>query len=180
MSNETVARRYATALADVVNKSGDVANVKSELSTWEQLIAGNAELHSAFSNPSIAASKKEGVLEALIGRSNPSKTTSNFLRVLVKNGRLTDLGDINTRFESVLEERSGIVTGEIVSAHKLSAAEQKELESNLEKVTGKDVKLTYRIDGDIIGGIIARIGSTVYDSSVRTQLENLREKLLAK
>jgi len=180
MSNDTVTRRYATALADVVTKSGDIEGVKNELSTWEQLIFGNEDLHSAFANPSIAHSKKEGVLEALIAKSKPSKTTSNFLRVLLQNGRLTELGNINERFESVLEERGGIVTGEIVSAHELSAAEQKELESNLEKVTGKDVRLTYRIDSDIIGGIIARIGSTVYDGSVRTQLETLREQLLAK
>jgi len=178
MAGQTVARRYATALADVVNKSGDVEGVKNELSTWEQLIAGNAALHSAFANPSIAASKKEGVLEALIGKTNPSKVTSNFLRILLRNGRLTDLADINTRFESVLEERSGVVTGQIVSTHELSAAERKELETSLEKVTGKDVKLTYRVDGNIIGGIVARIGSTVYDGSVRTQLENLKEQLL--
>lgn len=178
MSVETVARRYATALADVVTKTGETDGVKNELSMWQQLIAGNAELQNAFANPSIAAAKKEGVLEGLIGKSKPSRTTSNFLRVLLRNGRLTDLSIINQRFETVLEERSGSLTGQVTSAHELGDAEKDELTKNLVKLTGKSVKLSFEIDKKIIGGVVTRIGSTVYDSSVRTQLENLREELI--
>src|SRR5436190_1079873 len=178
MSIETVARRYATALADVVLKTGETDAVKSELKIWEQLIAGNPELESAFGNPSIAAAKKEAVLEGLLGKTKPSKTTSNFLRVLLRNGRLTDLSAVNEKFESVLEERSGAVSGEVISAHELSDAERKELMANLEKLTGKTVKLDFGIDKDIIGGVVTRVGSTVYDNSVKTQLENLREQLV--
>ncbi len=178
MANETVARRYATALADVVEKTGESETVKGDLKDWKALIDSNANLQNLFANPSIAHMKKEGVLEGLLARSKPSKTAANFLRVLLKNGRLTDIADINERFASVLEERSGIVSGEVISAHELSAAQKKELNASLEKVTGKKVKLDYEIEKDIIGGVVARIGSTVYDSSVRTQLENLREQLL--
>lgn len=180
MSNETVGRRYATALADVVLKSGQSDKVKGELRSWQELIEGNPDLHTAFANPSIAASKKEGVLEGLLGKTKPSKTTSNFLRVLLRNGRLTDLADINSRFDTVLEERSGAVTGDVISAHPLTESDRSELVANLEKLTGKKVKLNFGIDKDLIGGVVARIGSTVYDGSVRTQLEHLREKLLEK
>ncbi|MGH9947433.1 MAG: ATP synthase F1 subunit delta, partial [Pyrinomonadaceae bacterium] len=137
-----------------------------------------AELANAFGNPSIAYSKKEGVLEGVISKTKPSKTTSNFLRVLLKNGRLGDLPAINERFDAVIEERSGIVTGEVISAHELSTDERKELEKNLEKITDKDVKLNFVIDKNIIGGVVTRIGSTVYDGSVRTQLEHLKEQLM--
>lgn len=178
MSNETVARRYATALADVVTKTGEIDTVKSELKTWEDLINKNDELHSAFANPSIAHLKKEGVLEGLLGKAKPSKTTSNFLRVLLKNSRLIDIAAINERFASVLEDRSGSVTGEVTSAHELNGDQKKELQTNLEKVTGKEVNLKFEIDKNIIGGVVARIGSTVYDGSVRTQLENLKEQLV--
>jgi len=178
MSIETVARRYATALADVVMKNGETDSVRSELKIWEQLIAGNLELESAFGNPSIAAAKKEAVLEGLLGRTKPSKTTSNFLRVLLRNGRLTDLSAVNEKFELVLEARSGVVSGEVISAHELSDAERKELMENLEKLTGKTVKLDFGIDKNIIGGVVTRVGSTVYDNSVKTQLENLREELM--
>jgi F-type H+-transporting ATPase subunit delta len=178
VSIETVARRYASALADVVIKTRETETVRSELKTWEQMIAGNAELENAFGNPSIAAAKKEAILEGLLQRANPSRTTSNFLRVLLQNGRLTDLAKVNERFEAVLEERGGVVSGEVVSAHELDDAARQELTANLQKLTGKKVKLEFAIDKDIIGGVVTRVGSTVYDSSVRTQLENLREQLV--
>jgi F-type H+-transporting ATPase subunit delta len=178
MSNETVSRRYATALADVVIKTGEVENVKGELRTWEQMLSGNAELHSAFRNPAITHLNKEKVLESLLERTKPSKTTSNFLRVLLRNGRLSDLTGINDRFAIVLEERSGSVVANVSSARELSDSQRNELKANLEKLTGKQIKLDFNVDPNLIGGVVTRIGSTIYDSSVKTQLENLKEELI--
>ena len=180
MSVETVARRYATALADVVEKTGEADSVRTELKTWEAMIASNADLANAFGNPAIAHLKKEAVLEKLIEKAGSSRTTSNFLRVLLKNGRFNELGEVGTKFDSVIEERRGIVHGAISSAHDLSEAEKTELKAALEKVTGKIVNLTFGLDKDLIGGVVARIGSTVYDSSVKTQLETLKDRLLEK
>ena len=178
MSVETVARRYATALADVVIKSGETESVRRELSLWEQLMTSNVDLQNAVRNPSIPHSSKEKVLEALIEKSKPSRTTSNFVRVLLRNGRLTEIREINRKLESVLEERSGSVVAEVTSARDLSGAQQAELKANLEKLTGKQVKLNFAIDPAIIGGVVTRIGSTVYDGSVKTQLENLKEEMI--
>lgn len=178
MSVETIARRYGIALADVVSKGGDIETVKNELRIWEEMMATNADLHSAFRNPSIAHLDKEKVLESLIAKAKPTKTTANFLRVLLKNSRLTELGEINDKFASVLEERSGHIAAEVISARDLSDDQKRELRSNLEKLTGKQVQLNFGIDQDIIGGVVTRVGSTVYDGSVRTQLENLREELV--
>jgi F-type H+-transporting ATPase subunit delta len=178
MSVETVARRYATALADVVIKSGETENVKSELTHWEELIESNANLQSAFANPSIAHLSKEKVLEGLLAKTKPSKTTANFLRVLLRNGRLTELAEINKKFASVLDERSGVVSAEITSARPLSAAEKAEFQANLAKMTGKKVNLNFNINENIIGGVVTRVGSTVYDGSVKTQLENLKQQLI--
>lgn len=178
MSVETVARRYATALADVVAKSGETDSIRHELKTWEQIIAGNGELQSVFSNPSIAHLRKENVLNSLLEKTNPSRTSSNFLRLLLRNNRLTELRQINEKFDSVLEERSGSVAAEVTSARDLPEAEKAELRANIEKLTGKNVNLTFRVDPDLIGGVVTRIGSTVYDSSVKTQLENLKEELV--
>ncbi len=180
MSVETIARRYATALADVAVEKNETDVVKSELKAWEDLIRSNIELNRAFGNPSITHAKKEGVLEALLKKTAPTKTTANFLRVLLRNSRITDLSDINERFVSVLEERSGLVNGSVTSAHELTDTQKGELKRNLEKVTVKTVNLTYAIDPELIGGVVTRIGSTVYDGSVRTQLEHLREQLLEK
>lgn len=178
MSNETVSRRYATALADVVIKSGEVESVKGELRIWEQMLTGNAGLHSAFRNPAIAHRNKEKVLESLLERTKPSKTTSNFLRLLLRNGRLVDLTSINDRFAIVLEERSGSVVANVSSARELNDSQRNELKANLEKLTGKQIKLDFNIDPNLIGGVVTRIGSTIYDSSVKTQLENLKEELI--
>jgi F-type H+-transporting ATPase subunit delta len=178
MSVETIARRYGTALADVVLKTGETDTVKAELKTWEEMMSSNADLMSAFQNPAIAHLDKEKVLESLISRAKPSKTTANFLRVLLRNSRLTELAEINDRFAAVLEERSGRVAADVVSARELSADQKAELKANLEKLTGKQVQLNFNIDQSIIGGVVTRVGSTVYDGSVRTQLENLRQELI--
>ena len=178
MSVETISRRYATALADVVLKTGETDTVKAELKTWEQMIASNLDLRTAFGNPSIAHMDKERVLDDLLARTRPSKTTSNFLRILLRNSRLTELHEINDRFDAVLQERSGNVVAEVTSARELSAAEQSELKANLEKLTRKHVKLNFTVNPDLIGGVVTRIGSTIYDGSVKTQLENLKEELI--
>lgn len=178
MSIETVARRYATALADVVMKAGDADIVKSELAVFGQLVAGNADLAAAFNNPSIPLAQKENLLGELLKRAKPSRTTSNFLRVLLRNGRLGDLTEINDRFAAVLDERRGIVAAEVISARELPNAERKEFETTLEKLTGKDMQITFVVDPEIIGGAVTRIGSNVYDGSVKTKLDNLRQELI--
>jgi len=179
MSTETIARRYSVALADVVAGSPEVNTVKDELAIWGELFATNADLHTVFSNPAIAHANKEKVLDGLIAKVKPSKTTSNFLKILLQNGRLADIGDINERFAAVLEERSGVVSAEITSARELPAGERAEFEKNLAKITGKVVNINYAIDTNIIGGVVTRIGSTVYDGSVKTKLETLKEQLIS-
>jgi F-type H+-transporting ATPase subunit delta len=178
MSVETVARRYAVALADVVEKSPESEIIKTELKQWETMMTANADLMNAFRNPAINHATKEKILEDLLERAKPSRTTANFLRVLLRNNRLTELAQINHRFTAVLEERSGAVSAKVISARPLSVEEQAELQNNLRRLTGKNVSLNFDIDQSIIGGVVTKIGSTVYDGSVKTQLENLKEQMI--
>lgn len=178
MSVETVARRYATALADVVTNNGDAGGIQAELKEWETMMLSSTDLLEVFNNPSIQQENKEKVLGNLIERAKPSKTTANFLRVLVRNGRLTDIGEINQKFASVLEERSGGVSAQITSARPLSEAQKSEIQTNLEKMTGKRISPNFATDETIIGGVVTRIGSTVYDGSVKTQLEELKQQMI--
>ncbi len=178
MSIETVARRYATALADVVMKTGETGTVQAELKTWEEMISSNGDLQRALANPAIAHLNKEKVLESLIAKAKPSRLTANFLRVLLRNNRLIELGEINQKFASVIDERTGVIGAEVVSARELSDAERRELSDSIAKLTGKSVKANFVIDKEIIGGVVTRIGSTVYDNSVKTQLENLKKELI--
>lgn len=174
---EVVARRYGAALADVVLKSGETETVKTEVAQWAAMIDSNASLYDALSNPSIAHSQKEKVLERLIEKAHPSRTTANFLRVLLRNDRLTAISAISERFVAELEERSGIVTAEVISARELPTNDRSDLKTQLEKLTGKRVNMDFHIDENIIGGVVTRIGSTVYDNSIRTKLDNLKEQL---
>lgn len=178
MSVETVARRYAVALADVVLKSGEADAVRQELKIWKELIETNSDLERALESPAIAHASKERVLEGLIGKTKPTKTTANFLRVLLRNSRIAQLPQITERFEHELEERSGESHASIISARALSDSEKSDFQKTIEKLTGRTVNIRYAIDESIIGGVVTRVGSTVYDGSVKTQLENLKEKLV--
>lgn len=178
MAGETIARRYAGALADVVAKSGDTNDIQTELRQWETMIVSNPDLLEVFNNPSIQQENKEKVLESLIARAQPTKTTANFLRILLRNGRLTDIAQINEKFSTVLDERNGIVSAQITSARLLSPVQQSEIQANLEKMTGKRISPSFATDETIIGGVVTRIGSTVYDGSVKTQLENLKQQMI--
>jgi len=179
MSTETIARRYASALADVVLKQGDAETVKTELVVFEQLVAANADLSNVLSNPAIPHAKKEHILNELLARTKPSKTTGNFLRVLLQNSRLVDLPEINTRFEAELTARTGVVAAKVTSARELPTGERGEVEKTIAKLTGKSVVVDYSVDPELIGGLVTRIGSTVYDGSVKTKLENLKSQLAA-
>ncbi len=178
MSVKTVARRYANALADVVIKTSETDSVRTELKTWEQMISANTDLQTAFGNPAISQVNKEKVLENLIEKTKPTKTTANFLRILLRNNRLTEIGEINEKFSSVLEERSGAVSAQIISARSLSEAEKAEMQTNLSNLTGKTVSLNFATDETLIGGVVTRIGSTVYDGSVKTRLEELKQQMI--
>ncbi|MGH9879998.1 MAG: F0F1 ATP synthase subunit delta, partial [Pyrinomonadaceae bacterium] len=109
MSSQTVARRYASALADAVLAGGEAREIQDELIRWESMIEASDLLREVFSNPTINYDQKRSVLEEMIRRTKVRTATANFLRILLKNQRLTELGEINKRFAQVLDERSGVV-----------------------------------------------------------------------
>ena len=120
MSSQTAARRYATALADVIVERGEERIVQSELDAWEKMISSNEALLEAFSNPTVAYEQKQAVLERLIARTKVRPTTANFLRLLLKNQRLAELSQMNEKLSQVLDERTGIVSADVTSARPVS------------------------------------------------------------
>ena len=180
MSSQTVARRYAAALADVLLASGSPREVQDELIVWESMIQSSDLLQQVFSNPTVAYEQKRVLLEELIKRTKAQKPTENFLRLLLKNQRLTELGEINKRLAQVLDERSGVVAAHVTTARPISDEIKKSLNGRLSTITGKDVRLTFEIDESLIGGLVTRVGSTVYDGSIRNQLRQLELKLAGK
>ena len=177
MSSETVARRYASALADVVSERNEAQPVQAELAAWAKMISENNALVEAFSNPTVAYEQKRNLLNELITRTKVRPTTTNFLRTLLKNQRLSELPQVNDKLAQILDERAGIVSAEIISARPVADNARELLEEKLREITGKKARLTFAIDESLLGGIITRIGSTIYDSSVSNQLSRLREEL---
>jgi F-type H+-transporting ATPase subunit delta len=180
LSVQTVARRYATALADVVVARGEAQEVKKELADWAEMLQSNEQLYEVFRNPTIPYEQKRKVLNALITRSNVRPITANFLQVLLQNHRLAELGEVNKRFAQVLDERSGVVSAQVTTAHPVPQAAQDALKAKLTALTGKNVRLSFTTDEEIIGGIVTHIGSTIYDGSVRNQLQQVKERMTGK
>jgi F-type H+-transporting ATPase subunit delta len=177
VSVATVARRYATALADVVVPSGIAQEVQQELLAWEGMLKNNGLLLEVIGNPTVAYDQKQALLLELIARTRVSNITANFLQVLLKNQRLLSLDEINVRFAQVLDERAGLVSAKVTTANSVSEAIKASLAVELVKLTGKKVRLDFATDDDLIGGIVTRIGSTIYDGSIRSQLDEAREQL---
>ena len=177
MSSQTVARRYASALADVVIPRNEQTQVREELAVWDRMIQSNPALLEAFSNPTVAYEQKAKVLNELIARTKARQTTANFLRILLKNQRLAELPEVNAKLDQVLDERSGVVSAQVTSARPVSDSMKLALEKKLAEITGKRIRLSFGTDESLLGGIVTRIGSTIYDGSVRNQLKRLGEEL---
>jgi F-type H+-transporting ATPase subunit delta len=178
LSSQAVARRYAVALADVVLARGEAQEVREELAAWDELVRSNVQLLEALRHPAITYAQKRGVLEELIRRTRPRPTTANFLRVLLQNSRLAELSEVSRQFAQELDRRSGIVTAQVTTARPLPADAQEALRARLGQLTGSRVRLQFEVDDELIGGVVTRIGSTLYDGSVRGRLQQIRQRMV--
>jgi len=177
MSVQTVARRYASALADVALERGEALKVQEELLAWGEMFQANPQLAEVFRNPTIALEKKRAVLNKLIERAKPGQITANFLKVLLQNQRLTELDEISQKFGELLDVRAGMVAATVTTARSVPENAQQELQAKLVSVTGKKVRINFTTDPELLGGLVTRIGSTVYDGSVRNHLQLIKEKM---
>ncbi|MCA1573201.1 MAG: ATP synthase F1 subunit delta [Acidobacteria bacterium] len=180
MSSQTVARRYAAALADVLLAGGSPREVQDELIAWESMMQSSELIQQVLRNPTVAHQHKRALLEELIKRTKVQQPAANFLRLLLENQRLAELGEINKRLAQVLDERSGVMAAHVTTARPVSEKIKKSLYGRLATISGKDVRLSFATDETLIGGIVTRVGSTVYDGSIRNQLRQLELKLAGK
>jgi F-type H+-transporting ATPase subunit delta len=177
MSVQAVARRYASALADVILTRGEAREVQNELVIWQQMLDSQDNLRTAFANPTVALDQKQAVLNRLIELSKPRPTTANFLKVLVQNQRITELPEINNKLADILDERAGTVGATVTTARPIPAEVHEQLRGTLASLTGKKVRIDFITDPNLIGGVVTRVGSTVYDGSVRNQLQQIKDRM---
>jgi len=173
-----IANRYAHALADVVASSGDYRKVLSELEDFSAVYRKSLELREVCDTPAVGMAQKLSVLEALAGKMGILHVTLNFLRVLMSHYRMPMLEEATQAFRSVAYARLGIVRVKISSAADLSGEERDLLQSRFNELTKKQAELEFHLNGELIGGLVAQIGSTVYDGSIRGSLDRIREELL--
>ncbi len=172
-----LAQRYAEALADVALEQGAAEPIRKNLGDFSGALAASLDLGNFLINPGVARQDKQAVIEKIAARIGAGKIFRNFLFVLADNRRMGLLLEITRAFHAVLLERRGIAEAQVTSAAELTAAQEKELNAALERLTGKKVEARYSLDAALMGGAVVRIGSTVYDGSVREQLERLRVRL---
>jgi F-type H+-transporting ATPase subunit delta len=176
---KALAERYASALVDVALEKKQAEQVKRELAAFAALVRESAELHAFLANPSIARASKHAAIEALVARMGASRTLRNYLFVIVDQRRAGMLGEIEQAFSRLLDARQGITQATVTSAAELTAPERAELGAVLAKLTREKVQAEFKTDPALIGGAVVRIGSTIYDGSVRYQLERLRARMIS-
>jgi F-type H+-transporting ATPase subunit delta len=174
----SVTHTYARAFADVVfDNHLDPAKTLQEAQSLAQLAASSLDLREVWEAPSIPAEQKRALLDAIVARAGLSKPVRNFVAVLIDHRRIKFLDSIVKEFEHELNRRMGFVEARIISARELGAPERNALEAQVAKLTGQKVRARYALDGSILGGAIVKVGSMIYDGSVKGQLERIREAI---
>jgi len=180
MTSRGAATRYARALFDVARKEGDVQQAGRDIGAFAGLVAGHEMLMRTFANPAIPAARKRAVVEQLLGRMvTVSPIVSKLVLMLAERDRLSLLPDLVTAYEARLMEDAQVVRAQLTTAVALPGDRISALQQGLAHATGRQVQLDATVDPSIIGGAVARIGSTVYDGSVTTQLQRVKERLTA-
>ena len=174
----SVASTYARAFADVILGAHlDADRAIAELRTIATMLAESADLRRVWENPAVPAEQKRHLLDAIAGRDGISKQARNLIAVLIDHRRTHFLEPVIRQLEKELDARLGFAEANITSARVLGEAEKREFETQVGKMTGKKVRAHYGQDASLLGGAVLRIGSTIYDGSVKGQLEKIKEAI---
>ena len=177
MTGDVLVLRYATALIELSEEEKIQAEVGSQLADFAGA-CGDGELRKVLLDPSCSHADKAAILGDVAGKLKLSDLLKNFVMVLLENKRLALVAAINEAFQALFDEKAGRVKAEVVLPFEPDKAESEEIRKGLERATGKDVVMDVTVDPELIGGVVAKVGSLVYDGSVRTQLENIKNNIM--
>lgn len=178
MTNRAAARRYARALFDVSLAEADPQQVGRELDAFAELLRTNAELERVLINPAVPAARKRAVVAALAARLSPSTVVAKLWLLLAERDRLVLVPEVTASFRERLLDHQKVVRAEVTSAVPLPREAVEKLKASLAKATGRDVLMDTKVDESILGGVVAKVGSVVFDGSVTRQLERMRARLV--
>jgi F-type H+-transporting ATPase subunit delta len=179
MSSGALGRRYARALLELAEEAGQLDATGKQLDALTEVWQGSAELRSAFENPGVGAEQRRAILGAVAQKLGLSPLVKNTTLLLSDRRRLRFLPEVADAFRQLAEQKAGRVRAEVTTAAAMPDAYFQELQKALETVTGKQVVLVKNQDPSLIGGVVTRVGDKVFDGSLRAQLGELREELLA-
>ena len=171
------ANRYAKALMDVLRPEKAEAGLQ-QLVNFAGLLKEQPDAGRLLENPALSGERRTRLLKDISAAFAFDKRVSNFIDILIDRNRLRIIEDIIAAYQKLLDDRLGIVKAAVTTARPLDAAQRQELTAKLEKVTGKQVRMEVAVDPSLIGGVIAQVGSTIYDGSVRQQLHAFKSRLI--
>jgi F-type H+-transporting ATPase subunit delta len=177
MISSVIFARYGRALADVVLANGEDARVLGNLDTYCEIFRMVPELLDALDSPAVQADAKRRVLTGLLERYPVLPTAANFLHILLDNHRIRYFAEIRDSYVKTVNERKGIVSAQVTSAAPVPEKDLGRLRASLARATGNEVTMSVTTDPDLLAGAIVQIGSTVYDGSIRAQLEEMKKRL---
>jgi len=174
----SIPRRYAKALLAIGVEKKNYEKLGSEVAAFARLLVEHAVLRDTLENPSHPQSKRKAIVQSLIDRLAPTPTVKSFLLLLLDRNRLPYLPAIAREYQSLADEHAGRVRADVVSAHALDSDSVARLKKSLEQKTGKQVLLEQKTDPELIAGMVTKVGSIVYDGSLRTRLEQMKDALI--
>lgn len=148
-----------------------------QLQAFQAILDEQPDMRSLLENPSLAGDRRKSFLKQLAGELKLDPRVANFINLIVERNRLDIFKQILTSYQNLFDERTGIISAVVTAAQPLDASQQKQIEAKLQKLTGKKVRMEVSVDPSLIGGVVARVGGTIFDGSVRQQLEAFRNHL---
>jgi len=177
MVTGSLARRYAKAIFDIGSAQGDVTKLGQDIRSLAKAINESKELDTALTNPAIRRGDRKKVIDGLLQAIGVQTATRNLVYLLLDGERLGHVPGISRALDAMIEAKAGRVAAEVISAKPLDPSQLSQINAALEKLSGKKVSVTTRHDPELLGGVVAKVGDTVYDGSLRTQLRTLRDEL---
>ena len=173
-----VASRYARAMVDVViDDKIDPTTAIQQVNDMVAAVAESDQLRLVWESPAVPSEQKRALLDAIMARAGTIRPIRNFFAILIDHGRIPMVAQIARQFESELNTQLGFVEADVTSSRPLADDEKRDLEAQVASITGKKVRAKYDTNSELLGGALVRVGSTIYDGSVRGQLQRLKEQL---
>lgn len=177
MTGDVLARRYAAALIELTAEDGIVEEAGAQLQDFTAMFE-NSDLKKVLLDPSCNIDDKAAVINEVAKKIDLGKTLKNFIMLLVEKKRIDHLKSINEAYQFLCDQKASRIKAQVTLPYEPAKEEVEEIRKGIEKSTGKKVIMDVKVDPDILGGVAAKVGSTIYDGSLRTQLENIKNTIV--